>query len=56
MACSLRAQKGGGRRIGRRKGSLNGKLNTVTDAEGRLMGFYISAGQIRDHTGGGAAG
>ena len=55
-ACSLHANKGGGRLIGRGKGGLNRQLHAVTDAEGRPMRFYLSAGQISDHTGGGADG
>ena len=55
--CSLCAKKGArGRQIGQRKGGLNRKLHAVTDAESRPMRFHMSAGQVSDHTGGGAAG
>jgi len=65
-ACSLRVKKGGrGRQIGRTKGfkgerncpvgsfarERNTKLHVVTDAEGGPIRFFMSAGQVSDHTG-----
>jgi transposase len=55
-ASSLRAKKGGpddqrGRLIGRTKGGLNTKLHAVTDAMGRHLKFFMTAGQMSDHTG-----
>ena len=40
-----------GRLIGRTKGCMNTKLHAVTDAEGRPIRFYITAGQVSDYTG-----
>ena len=55
-ASSLRAKKGGGddqrgRLIGRTKGGLNTKLHAVTDARGRPLRFFMTAGQVSDYTG-----
>ena len=45
-------QKGGrGRLIGRTKGGMNTKLHAVTDAKGRPIRFFMSAGQVSDYTG-----
>ena len=40
-----------GRLIGRTKGGLNTKLQTVTDAIGRPIRFFMTAGQVSDHMG-----
>ncbi len=37
--------------IGRTKGGLNTKLHAVTDAKGRPLRFFMTAGQVSDHTG-----
>ncbi|QIE43107.1 IS5 family transposase (plasmid) [Rhodobacteraceae bacterium SC52] len=51
-ASSLRFEKGGrGRLIGRTKGGMNTKLHAVTDASGRPIRFFITAGQVSDYTG-----
>ncbi len=52
-ASSLRAKKGGptdkrGRLIGRTKGGLNTKLHAVTDAKGRPLRFFMTAGQVSE--------
>lgn len=49
-------EKGGpddkrGRLIGRTKGRLNTKLHTVIDANGRLLRFFMTAGQVSDYIG-----
>ena len=45
-------KKGGdGRLIGRAKGGINTKLHAVTDAQGRPIRLYVTAGQISDYTG-----
>lgn len=49
-------EKGGpddqrGRLIGRTKGGLNTKLHAVTDAKGRPLKFFTTAGQVSDYTG-----
>jgi len=49
-------EKGGpddqrGRLIGRTKGGLNTKLHAVTDAKGRPLRFFMTAGQVSDYTG-----
>jgi IS5 family transposase len=45
-------KKGGlGRLIGRTKGGMNTKLHAVTDANGRPIGLFMTAGQVRDYTG-----
>ncbi|WP_333712747.1 IS5 family transposase [Yoonia sp.] len=51
-ASSLRFEKGGrGRLIGRTKGGMNTKLHAITDAIGRPITFFMSAGQDSDYTG-----
>ncbi|MEO9132752.1 MAG: IS5 family transposase [Sphingomonas sp.] len=51
-ASSLRGKKGGlGRLIGRTKGGMNTKLHAVTDANGRPLSFFMTAGQVSDYTG-----
>ncbi len=40
-----------GRLIGRTKGGLNTKLHAITDADGRPIRFFLTAGQVSDHTG-----
>jgi hypothetical protein len=37
-----------GRLIGRTKGGMNTKLHAVTDAIGRPITFFMSAGQVSD--------
>ncbi len=37
--------------IGRTKGGMNTKLHAVTDANGRPLSFFMTAGQISDYTG-----
>ena len=37
--------------MGRTKGGLNTKLHTVTDAVGRPLRFFMTAGQVSDYTG-----
>jgi transposase len=37
--------------IGRTKGGLNTKLHAVTDAKGRPLKFFMTAGQVSDYTG-----
>jgi hypothetical protein len=45
-------QKGDfGRLIGRDKGGMNKKLRAITDANGRPLSFFITAGQISNCTG-----
>ncbi|RJE78548.1 IS5 family transposase [Paracoccus sp. JM45] len=49
---SLRTKKGGpARQIGRTKGGINTKLHAVTDAKGRPIRFFMSAGQVSDYKG-----
>ena len=47
-ATSLRSERGvddqRGRLIGRTKGGMNTKLHAVTDADGRLIRFFMTAG------------
>ncbi|WP_183969538.1 IS5 family transposase [Sagittula marina] len=51
-ASSLRFEKGGrGRLIGRTKGGMNTKVHAVTDANGRPIKFFMTAGQVSDYTG-----
>ncbi|WP_227004864.1 IS5 family transposase [Acetobacter senegalensis] len=51
-ASSLRLKKGScGRLIGRTKGGMNTKLHAVTDRNGCPLDFFMTAGQISDHTG-----
>jgi integrase len=40
-----------GRPIGRTKGGMNTKLHAVTDANGRPISFFVTAGQVSDYTG-----
>ncbi len=40
-----------GRLIGRTKGGMNTKLHAITDAEGRPIRFFMTAGQVSDCTG-----
>jgi hypothetical protein len=40
-----------GRLIGRTKGGMNTKLHAVTDANGRPLSFFMTAGQISDYIG-----
>jgi transposase len=49
-------EKGGpgdqrGRLIGRTKGGMNTKLHAVTDADGRPIRLFMTAGQVSDYTG-----
>ena len=45
-------EKGGrGRLIGRTKGGMNTKLHAVTDARGRPIRLFVTAGQVSDYTG-----
>ena len=48
-ASSLRLKKGCGRLIGQTKGGMHTKLYVVTDTSGRLIRFFITAGQASDH-------
>jgi transposase len=51
-ASSLREKKGrADRLIGRTKGGMNTKLHAVTDANGRPISFFITAGQVSDYAG-----
>ncbi|WP_343774533.1 IS5 family transposase, partial [Brevundimonas nasdae] len=51
-ASSLAGKKGGlGRLIGRTKGGMNTKLHAVTDASGRPISLFMTAGQVSDYTG-----
>lgn len=55
-ATSLRSKQGGAsdkrdRLIGRTKGGMNTKLHAVTDAKGRPLCFFMTAGQVSDYTG-----
>ena len=51
-ASSLGLEKRGrGRLIGRTKGGMNSKLHTVTDAVGRPIRMFSSAGQTSDYIG-----
>lgn len=54
-ASSLRVKKGGddkrGRLIGRTKGGLTTKLHAVTDAIGRPIRCFMTAGQVSDYMG-----
>ena len=52
MSPEPRGEKGGrGRLIGRTKGGMNTKLHAVTDTLGRLIRFFMTAGQVSDYTG-----
>ena len=45
-------KKGGrDRLIGRTKGGMNTKFHAVTDARGRPINFFMTAGQVSDYTG-----
>nr|WP_290919210.1 IS5 family transposase [Hyphomonas sp. 34-62-18] len=51
-ASSLGLKKGGGGRlIGRTKGGMNSKLHAVTDAAGRPLRMFLTAGQRSDYIG-----
>ncbi|WP_461343855.1 IS5 family transposase [Brevundimonas sp. GN22] len=51
-ASSLRVKKGAcGRLIGRTKGGMNTKLHAVTDANGRPISLFMTAGQVSDYIG-----
>ena len=51
-ASSFGAKKGGrGRLIGRTMGGMNNKLHAVSDARGRPIRFFMTAGQVSDYTG-----
>ncbi|WP_140986133.1 IS5 family transposase [Asticcacaulis tiandongensis] len=51
-ASSLRVKRGNvGRLIGRTKGGMNTKLHAVTDANGRPISLFMTAGQVSDYTG-----
>ncbi len=51
-ASNLGQEKGGrGRLIGRTKGGMNSKLHAVTDAIGRPMRLFLTAGQRSDYIG-----
>lgn len=52
----LRLKKGDpGHLIGRTKGDMNTKQQTVTDQNGRPLSFFMTAGQISDYTTGASA-
>jgi hypothetical protein len=40
-----------GRLIGRTKGGRNTNLHAVTDANGRPLSFFMTAGQVGDYIG-----
>lgn len=44
-------QIGVSRLIGRTKGGMNTKLLAVTDADGRPLRFFITAGHVSDYAG-----
>ncbi|WP_226689719.1 IS5 family transposase [Ruegeria arenilitoris] len=49
-ATSLGVKKGGGGRlIGRTKGSMNTKLHAICDSRGRPLNLFITAGQVSDY-------
>jgi len=51
-ASSLTVKKVGlGRLIGRTKGGMNTKFHAVTDANGRPISLFMTAGQVSDYTG-----
>ncbi|UCD68953.1 MAG: IS5 family transposase [Betaproteobacteria bacterium] len=51
-ASSMGLKKGGrGRLIGRTKGGMNSKLHSVTDALGRPITLFLSAGNVSDYIG-----
>ena len=45
------SKKGRGRLIGRDKGGLNSKLHAVTDAVGRPIQLFLTAGNVSDYIG-----
>ena len=50
-ASSPRAKNGVlGRLVGRTKGGMNTKLHALTDADGRPLSFFMTAGQVSDCT------
>ena len=54
-ATSLRSKRGAGdkmdRLVGRTKGYMNTSLHAVTDADGRPIRFFMTAGQVSDYNG-----
>ena len=40
-----------GRLVGRTKGGMNTKLHALTDADGRPLSFFMTAGQVSDYPG-----
>jgi len=48
---SLGVKRDLGPLIGRTKGGINTKLHAATDANGRPLSFFITAGHISDYTG-----
>lgn len=44
-------KKGPGRLIGRTRAGMNTKLHAVSDANSRPLSFFMTAGQVSDHTG-----
>lgn len=50
-ASSLQVKRGSRIPDRRTKGGMNNKLHAVTDASGRPLSFFITAGHISDHTG-----
>ncbi|SPZ48384.1 transposase IS5 family protein [Agrobacterium tumefaciens] len=50
-ASGLWVKGGAGHLIGRTKGGMNTKLHALTDASGRPISFFITAGQVSDYTG-----
>ena len=51
-ASSLAVKKGGaGHLIGRTEGGMNTKLQAITDASGRPISFFMTAGQVSDYIG-----
>nr|WP_252865517.1 IS5 family transposase [Brevundimonas diminuta] len=50
-ASSLGKKGGLGRLIGRTKGGMNTKLHAITDANGRPISLFVTAGQVSDYTG-----
>ena len=54
-ATNLRSKRGAseqrGRLIGRTKGGMHTKLHIITDAKGRPIRLFITAGQVNDYTG-----
>ncbi len=51
LGAGLRPNDQRGRLIGRTKGGLNTKLHAVTDAKGRPLKCFMTAGQVSDYTG-----